>query len=58
MHIHVTSKSGEAKFWLEPIVSLATYHKLNPRKLSRIQGIIEEHKDEIIQEWRRHFGKC
>lgn len=55
--IHVTSESGEAKFWLEPIVSLATYHKLNPRKLGEIQGIIEEHKDEIIQEWRKHFGK-
>ena len=57
IHIHVTSESGEAKFWLEPIVSLAAYHKLTPKKLSEIQGIIEEHKDEIIQEWRQHFGK-
>lgn len=45
------------KFWLEPIVSLATYHMLNPKKLGEIQGIIEEHKDEIIQEWQKHFGK-
>ena len=48
IHIHVTCENGEAKFWLEPIVSLATYHKLNPTRLGEIQNIIEEHKDEII----------
>jgi hypothetical protein len=57
IHIHVTCESGEAKFWLEPIVSLATYHKLNPKKLGEIQVIVEEHRDEIVQVWRKHFGK-
>jgi hypothetical protein len=57
IHIHVTSESGEAKFWLEPILALAVYHKLNQIKLSEIQGIIEEHRDEIVQAWRNHFGK-
>ncbi len=57
IHIHVTCETGEAKFWLEPIVSLATYHNLNPKKLNEIQGIVEEHRDEIVQEWRKHFGK-
>ncbi len=57
IHIHVTCESGEAKFWLEPIVSLAMYHKLNQKKLSEIQGIIEEHKDEIVQSWQKHFSK-
>jgi hypothetical protein len=58
IHIHVTCESGEAKFWLEPIVSLATYYKLKPKKLVEMQGIVEEHKDEIVQAWRSHFGKC
>jgi len=57
IHIHITCESGEAKFWLEPIVSLATYHKLNPTKLAEIQGIVEEHRNEIVQAWRNHFGK-
>jgi hypothetical protein len=57
IHIHVTCESGEAKFWLEPIVSLATYHKLNPKRLREIQSIVEEHRDEIVQSWRQHFGK-
>ena len=57
IHIHVTCESGEAKFWLEPIVSLATYYKLKPKKLVEMQGIVEEHKDEIVQAWRSHFSK-
>ena len=57
IHVHVTGEQGEAKFWLEPIVSLAVYHGLNSRKLSEIQKIVEDHKDEIIKTWQRHFGK-
>jgi hypothetical protein len=57
VHIHVTCEGGEAKFWIEPIVSLAIYHGLSPRELNGIQKIIEEHKNEIIEAWQRHFGK-
>jgi len=57
VHIHVTSEDGEAKFWIEAIVSLAISHGLNPRELNGIQKIIEEHKNEIIEAWQRHFGK-
>ena len=57
IHIHITREEGEAKFWIEPIVSLAVYHGLNPRKLNEIQRIVEDHKDEIIEAWQRHFGK-
>ena len=57
IHIHATCESGEAKFWLEPIVSLATYHKLNAKALREIQNIVEEHRDEIVEAWRKHFGK-
>ena len=56
IHVHVTCESGEAKFWLEQIISLATYYKLTSKRLNEIQDIIEEHKDEIVQKWRRHFG--
>jgi hypothetical protein len=53
----VTCEDGEAKFWLEPIVSLAVYHGLSSRKLNDIQKLIEEHKNEIIEAWQRHFSK-
>ena len=57
IHIHVTCEHGEAKFWLETIVSLAVCYGLNPRKLREIQKIIEEHRNEIIEAWQKHFGK-
>ena len=57
IHIHVTHEDGEAKYWLEPILSLAVFHGLNPRKLREMQRIVEEHRDEIIEAWQRHFGQ-
>lgn len=57
IHVHVTSEDGEAKFWLEPIVSLATFFGYNKVKLNEIQGLVEERKDEIIAAWQRHFSK-
>jgi len=57
IHIHVTCDDGEAKFWLEPIVSLAVAHGLKPKRLTEIQRIIEAHNDEIIEAWHSHFRK-
>ena len=57
IHIHIASEHGEAKFWLEPIVSLATYYRLSPSQLNNIQSIVEEHKNEIIEAWQKHLGK-
>jgi hypothetical protein len=56
-HVHVECADGEAKFWIEPIISLATYYRLNSRQLKEIQKIVEKHEDEIIEKWKRHFGK-
>ena len=57
IHIHVTCDKGEAKFWLEPIVSLANYYGLNSKKLAEVQKIIEEHENEIIKAWQKHFSQ-
>ncbi len=57
MHIHVTCEYGEAKYWIEPIISLAVYHGLNSKKLREIQKIVEDHQDEIIKAWKIHFNK-
>ena len=55
MHIHVFCTDGEAKFWLEPLISLAKNHGLSSRQLNELKEIIEEKKDDIIEEWNRHF---
>ncbi|MFH1957171.1 MAG: DUF4160 domain-containing protein [bacterium] len=57
MHVHVGCEDGEAKFWIEPIISLATYIKLKPNQLNEIQKIVEKRKNEIIKKWKKHFGK-
>lgn len=57
IHVHVYCEDGEAKFWIEPIISLATFYGLNKKKLNQIQKIVEKRKNEIIKEWKRHFGK-
>jgi len=56
IHIHVTCEDGEAKFWIEPIISLALSHELSARKLNEIQKIVEERQNEIIKAWQRHFS--
>jgi len=56
-HVHITCSEGEAKFWLEPLTSLAVYHGLSRRRLNEIQKIVEEHKNEIIKAWDKHFCK-
>ena len=57
MHVHVFGEDGEAKFWIEPIISLANYYGLNKHQLNIIQKLVEKHKDAIIKEWKRHFSK-
>jgi hypothetical protein len=56
VHVHVEAPDGVAKFWLEPIVSLAVCHGLNTADLKRIEGIVVEHSDEFIAAWRKHIG--
>ncbi len=57
IHVHVTGGSGEAKFWLEPVISLAVNYGVNKRDLHKVQVIIEERRDEILEAWHAHFGK-
>lgn len=57
IHVHVSGPDGEAKFWLEPIVSLSQNHGLTSRALKEIHGIIEDRKSEIIRAWKEHFER-
>ena len=57
MHVHVISAQGEAKFWLEPEIELAKNYRFSRKQLAQIESLIEEHYDEIVDAWRRHFGR-
>lgn len=56
MHVHIISADGEAKFWLEPEIILAKSHEYNRQQLKKIEAIIEEHRDEFINAWKKHFS--
>jgi uncharacterized protein DUF4160 len=56
MHVHAYCGDGEAKFWLEPKVELAYNHNLSRKQLGDIEGIVNEHYQEIVDAWRDHFG--
>ena len=56
MHVHIMSSDGEAKFWLDPEIELARNQNYSRMQLKEIECLLEEHRDELIGAWRRHFG--
>jgi hypothetical protein len=56
MHIHVTCADGEAKFWLEPAISVAQNHGLSEKQVKEAQALVEAHADECRKSWKAHFG--
>ncbi len=54
-HVHLSSPDGEAKFWIEPILALASHSGLPARELKKMQVIVEAHHAEIVRAWNEHF---
>ena len=57
MHVHVYHDEGEAKYWLEPALELASSTGLSQRRLGKVRRLIEENEDAIREAWARHFGR-
>lgn len=55
VHIHVSCPDGEAKFWLDPEIELATNYKLSRVQLKQIEKLIEEHYAEFRKAWNHYF---
>ena len=53
--MHVQHATGQAKFWLEPVVALAANKGLGSAELNELEHIVEERQDEIRDHWKRHF---
>ena len=56
-HVHLQSPDGEAKFWLEPGISLARAIGISDQELTRIRRIIEAHEIELRNAWLSHFRR-
>jgi diadenosine tetraphosphate (Ap4A) HIT family hydrolase len=55
MHVHIVSRDGEAKFWLEPEIELARNYQYSRKQLKEIESLMETHYNELISAWRQHF---
>ncbi len=56
-HVHIATADGVAKFWLEPLIALASYHNLSSKELRAIEALVREHQDEFNAAWDRHFSQ-
>ena len=56
VHVHVRKGGGEAKFWVEPEISLALSAGFDARTLRAIGRIVEDNADRIKDAWHDHFG--
>ena len=57
MHVHDSSPDGEAKFWIEPVIALASSLGLNKKQIKELQEIVEDRENEIKKAWKKHFAR-
>ena len=55
-HVHVQNAERHAKFRLEPR-QLDTNSGYNQSELTEIEGLIEQHRDRLLEAWREHFAR-
>ncbi len=55
--MHVYCSDGEAKFWVEPQVSVAKNYGLSISQITELTTIVEDHKDEITDAWGKNFRR-
>jgi hypothetical protein len=56
VHIHVEQDNRIAKFWLDPI-RLQKSGGFNRAQINRIQKIIEENYEKLVEAWNEYFGR-
>jgi hypothetical protein len=56
MHVHVSHSDGEAKYWLEPSISLAQSIGLSAQQLRQAEQLVNTYEHRIRTAWNQHFG--
>lgn len=55
VHIHVRKGANRAKFWIEPMVTLANNYGFSSKELNEFKNKIEENTELIKEKWHEHF---
>jgi Domain of unknown function (DUF4160) len=50
-HLHADRDNMSAKFWLDPLVTLAENHGYNRRDLRELERILSENLERLRNEW-------
>jgi hypothetical protein len=56
IHIHVENGDGEAKFEIENDVILIYNKGLKPKDIRLAESILEENKENFVNEWKKITG--
>ena len=54
-HVHVDRDKATAKFWIHPVV-LARNVGFAPHELRKVQSIIEDNREKLLESWYGYFG--
>lgn len=57
VHVHVTKDGKDAKFRLQPTITLAYSHGFTAHALAELARIVAAHRTEIEKVWHDHFGE-
>jgi len=56
LHVHVRSADGEAKLWLEPVVSIAISTGYDAATLRELVEVATANLELIERSWHEHFA--
>ncbi len=54
-HVHVDRGDQSAKFWIGP-VALARNLGFRAKELRKIEGMLTEYQQELLEAWYEYFG--
>ena len=57
IHVHVENGDGEAKFEIETEVKLVYNHGLKRKDIRLAESILEENRENFIDQWKGKFNK-
>ena len=55
-HVHAVQDRSQAKFWIDPLVELEKNRGFLAKELNRIEKVIIERRDELLEAWHDFFG--
>jgi len=56
-HVHVERDRMNAKFWIDPLVTLENDRGFAPHELNVMRQLIEEHRLFLLEKWHEFFGQ-